>query len=433
MRYRRLATAAVLAVLVMPATVQAAPPIAGNDQAATDEDTPVTIDLYANDSDPDGDILDIADLDQPASGFVQFTPVQGVVKYTPFLNFNGPDRFSYTVVDGNGGSATALVQIFVARVNDPPAVHDRTATVVEDGNVSIQLQALDPDKEECDLIFTIETAPEFGNLGPITDAGCSPNGDFVNVVYTPLPGYHGPDAFTYLVSDGTVALDARVDITVTPVDDVPVALAGSASTGSGTPVSITLRGYDWETCELIFAVAGQPAHGSLSSPGTTACGPGGPFDQHVDSAPITYTPAAGFSGSDSFTFTVSDGTTVSAPAAVTINVIAPPTVHVGDLDAVTVKGSGTWQATVTIRIDTSAHAPRSGASVRGVWGNGLNATCTTAAAGTCSVGSGSLPRKIQSTTFRVTSVTIGDLTYDSTANHDPDGSSNGTQIAINRP
>jgi hypothetical protein len=170
----------------------------------------------------------------------------------------------------------------------------------------------------------------------------------------------------------------------------------------------------------------------LSTPGASTCGQD-PAGQNEDSAPITYAPAAGFSGTDAFTFTVSDGTSVSSPATVSINVVAPPTVHVGDLDATTVKGSGSWLASVTIRIDTFSHAPRSGAIVRGTWGNGLTGTCTTTATGTCSVSSGSLARKIQSTTFRVTSVTVGDLVYDSTANHDPDGSSNGTTIAIHRP
>lgn len=433
MRFRRIAVLAMLAALAMPATAQAAPPIAGNDNATTDEDTTVSIDLFANDSDPDGDILDIAAITQPANGSVQFTPVWPVVQYTPRRDFNGSDQFSYTVVDGNGGSATATVSIFVRPVNDPPRASDRLYSVVEDGSVTVLLQARDPDKEECDLFFQIETGPLHGTLGPLTDAGCSPNGDMANVVYTPFPGFSGDDLFTYSAFDGVDEDVAQAFINVTPVNDVPVAFAGSASTSSNTPVAITLSGHDLETCELAFVVAGQPAYGTISGPGTAACTPTGQGAVNSDTAPITYTPAAGFSGTDTFTFTVSDGIAVSTPATVTINVVPPPTVHVGDLDAITVKGSGTWQATVTVRIDTFSHAARSGAIVRGTWGNGLTSSCTTTAAGTCSVGSGSLARKIQSTTFQVTSVTVGDLVYNPGANHDPDGGSNGTLIVIARP
>jgi hypothetical protein len=435
MNHRRLSAAAILAAsLLLPATVQAAAPIAGNDQAATNEDTSVTIDLLKNDSDPDGDALHIDSIAQGTDGKVTLAPVAGLVSFAPNPNFNGTATFSYTVADSTGATATALVMVFVNPVNDPPMAWDRTATVTEDGSVSILFQALDPDKEACDLVFIAESITSFGRLGPFTDAGCSPNGDMATAVYTPLPGYNGPDTISYVVSDGTVQSNfATVFITVTPVDDVPVALAGSASTTSDAPVSITLRGYDWETCELGFAVAGQPANGTLSAIGAAPCGPGGPVDQNVDSAPVAYTPAAGFSGTDTFSFTVTDGTTVSAAATVTITVVAPPSVHVGDLEATTIKDPGSWQATVTILIETFSHAPRPGAVVRGVWGNGLTATCTTSATGACSVGSGSLARKIQSTTFRVTSVTVGDLVYDSAANHDPDGDSNGTVISINRP
>ena len=435
MRIRRLAVVVLLAALAMPATVQAAPPILVDDRATTDEDTPVIIDVFANDSDPDGDILDIASVTQPAHGTIQQTSPFGEFQYRPRLNYYGSDQFFYSVSNGTGGTVSATVSITIRPVNDPPNAGDRVYSVVEDGSVTVLLQANDPDKEACFLFFTIESGPVHGALGPLTDAGCNPNGDMVDVVYSPDPGFAGDDFFTYCVFDGVDQDCARAFISITPVNDLPVAQAGSATTASNTPVAITLSGLDPDNCELVFAVAGQPANGTLSSPGTTACTPSGTGGGSInlDTAPITYTPGAGFTGSDSFTFTVSDGTAVSTPATVTINVVPPPTVHVGDLDAVTVKGSGSWQATVTIRIDTFSHAARSGAIVRATWANGLTSSCTTNAAGTCSVGSGSIAQKGKSTTFQVTSVTVGDLVYNPSANHDPDGSSNGTLIAISRP
>jgi large repetitive protein len=435
MRRRLTATALLIAsLLLLPSTVLAASPMAGNDQAATSEDQAITIDVIRNDSDPDGDELHIQSIAQGPDGTANLAAVAGFIQFTPNPNFNGQTRFSYTVADSTGATASALVTVFVNPVNDPPVASDRSATVAEDGSVTILFQARDPDKEGCDLVFIAEPNTSFGHLSPFTDAGCSPNGDMATAVYTPLPGYNGPDSISYVVSDGAVQSNfARVSITVTPVDDAPAALTGTASTASGTPVTVTIRGFDWETCELGFAIASQPAHGTLSAIGAAPCGPGGPFDQNVDAASIVYTPAAGFSGPDSLSFTVTDGTSVSPPATISISVVAPPSVHVGDLDATTVKGSGAWDASVTVRTHTSAHASQPGAVVTGAWGTGATSTCTTTISGTCIVTSGSLARKIQETNFRVTSVTIGSAVYDAGSNHDPDGESTGTSITIKRP
>lgn len=437
MRHRRLAASAVLvASLLLPSGAAAASPIAGNDQAATNEDTPVTIDLLRNDSDPDGDPLHIQSIIQGLNGKVALAPVEGLVSFAPNLNFNGPATFSYVVADAGGATATGLVTVFVNPVNDPPRAFDRFATVAEDGSVAIVFQALDPDKEGCDLIFTTELRTGHGSLTPLVDAGCSPNGDMASSVYTPDPNYNGPDSISYVVSDGTVQSNfATASFTIIPVDDAPVALAGSASTTSGVPVTITLRGYDWETCELTFALITTTPHGKLTPipPQPQLCGPGGPFVQNVDSVTLVYTPEPTFSGTDTLTFAVSDGTTLSAPAPFSITVVGPPAVHVGDLDRAAIKGSGTWQASATVRIDTAGHAPQPGALVRGVWTSGLAGSCTTTVAGTCSTGSGAIPRSVKSATFTVTSVAVGSAIYDPSANHDPDGDSNGTSIAISRP
>ena len=435
MRHRRLATLTLLAAsLAAPPAALAAPPVAGNDQVATNEDTAITIDVLANDSDPDGDQLRIESFDQPASGNVDVTPVAGLLRYVPDQDFNGQDRFAYTVSDGVGGTATAFVAVFVIAVNDPPTAWDRVVSVEEDGSVEILFGGTDADKERCDLVFVAERQTPFGRLGPFVDAGCNPNGDMATAVYTPLPGYNGPDTISYLVSDGTVQSDfATVHITVTPVDDPPVALPGSAATTSGAPISIRLDGYDWETCELGFAVSTGPSHGSLSGIGAVPCGPGGPVDQHVDAATIAYTPAAGFVGTDSFTFTVTDGTTISAPATISVSVTAPPTVHVADLDATTVKLPGEWQANATIRVHGSSHAGVAGATVSGTWSTGQVATCTTTATGACTFATELLVRKLRSVTVTVTSVTLTGAAYDAASNHDPDGDSTGTSIEVERP
>ena len=98
---------------------QDAAPIANNDTATTDEDTPVNINVLANDSEPDGDTLNVISVTQGANGAVSINPDK-TVHYTPALNFFGSDSFTYTINDGHGGTATATVNVTVNAVNDAP-------------------------------------------------------------------------------------------------------------------------------------------------------------------------------------------------------------------------------------------------------------------------------------------------------------------------
>jgi Domain of unknown function (DUF1929)/Bacterial Ig domain/Kelch motif len=106
-----------------------------------------------------------------------------------------------------------------------------------------------------------------------------------------------------------------------PGNAAPTAGSTSASTVRDTPVDITLSGTDAETCDLSFTVEATPAHGTLTAPAAAACAPGSP---NRDTATVTYTPAAGYTGSDSFTYFTSDGELDSPAATVTLTVDPPP-------------------------------------------------------------------------------------------------------------
>lgn len=93
-------------------------PDADDDAASTDEDTPVTIDVLANDSDVDGDSLSVESVTQPDNGSA--TTNGTTVAYTPTANFNGEDGLIYSVSDGHGGIVTATVTITVEAVSDAP-------------------------------------------------------------------------------------------------------------------------------------------------------------------------------------------------------------------------------------------------------------------------------------------------------------------------
>src|SRR5262249_27548648 len=105
------------------------PPVAINDSATTDEDIPVTIAVLSNDSDPDGDPLAIRSVTQPAHGPAVRTP-DGTITYTPNLNFNGTDSFTYKIRDGKGGSAIGVVAVTIQPINDAPTAVDDSASTV---------------------------------------------------------------------------------------------------------------------------------------------------------------------------------------------------------------------------------------------------------------------------------------------------------------
>jgi cysteine-rich repeat protein len=107
----------------------------------------------------------------------------------------------------------------------------------------------------------------------------------------------------------------------------PVATAQSVTTAEGAAVQITLSGNDPDTCELTFVVASPPGHGMVGAITDQACTPDVP---NADTATVIYTPDPGFLGSDSFAFTVDDGTDTSSAATVTVTVT--PTCGNGSID-----------------------------------------------------------------------------------------------------
>jgi len=116
--------------------------------------------------------------------------------------------------------------------------------------------------------------------------------------------------------------------------------------------------------------------------------------------------------------------------AITVN---PPNLHVGNLDGVVTSSGNNWSATVKITVHDSRHNPVNGASVRGLW-NGSNPEvgCLTGPAGTCSVVLSNLPNSTRMVSFAVTALTLSGYVYKSSANHDPDGSSNGFSVTVKR-
>src|SRR5207237_1418981 len=205
------------------------------------------------------------------------------------------DSLTFTAKDATLVSTTATVTITVTPVNDPPVANAQSVTTAEDTAAPIVLTGSDVDGDA--LTYAVATQPAHGTL-----SGTAPN-----VTYTPALNYNGPDSFTFTVKDATlVSTAATVSITVTPVNDAPIANAQSVTTAEDTAKAITLSVSDVAGVTWSYAIATQPAHGTLTG-----------------TAPnVTYTPALNYNGPDSFTFTVKDAALTSATATVSITVTA---------------------------------------------------------------------------------------------------------------
>src|SRR5581483_1031266 len=148
-----------------------------DDVTSLAEETAVTVDVVANDRDPDGDALAVTAITQPAHGTAAIADPHHVT-YTPVALFHGSDAFTYTIDDGQGGTATATVALTITPVNHPPVAADVAASTFNDTPVAVALGASDVDGDA--LTFAIVTAPAHGTLGAL--AGNT-------ITYTPAAGF----------------------------------------------------------------------------------------------------------------------------------------------------------------------------------------------------------------------------------------------------
>ena len=185
--------------------------------------------------------------------------------------------------------------------NRSPSAVDDSAATNEDVSVSIPVLGNDSDPDRDPLALASVGA---ASVGTVEQVGGS-------VTYTPPLDWSGVDSFTYTVADGRGgSATATVTVTVRAVNDPPVAAADSATTAYGTPVTINVLANDSD-------VDGDVLTLSQVSPGAR----GG---TSINGSGVTYSPNSGFSGADSFSYTVSDGKGGSATATVSVQVQSPP-------------------------------------------------------------------------------------------------------------
>lgn len=259
----------------------------------------LVLDVLAASTDTDGDTLTLLGATDGAGGAV-VVDAQGRLVYTPRPDFAGRDAFTYTISDGRGGTSTAVVRVDV--VNDAPTADDETASTPAGSPVAVDVLAGDTDANGDSL--TVKSFPSATANGTVTQL---PDG---RLQYTPNPGFRGTDSFEYVVEDTRGGTDTGL-VTITVTNRAPDAVDDAVVVQQGTtPVPLAVRGNDSDPDGDVTTVSAYTQPGS----GSVVLAPNGTG---------SWTPPAGFVGTTTFTYTLTDGS-ASDTATVTLTVNGPP-------------------------------------------------------------------------------------------------------------
>ncbi|TOI04756.1 tandem-95 repeat protein, partial [Vibrio parahaemolyticus] len=182
------------------------------DKATVVEDTPTIIKVLGNDTFEGGDqVVSLDTNNGPANGTVSVNP-DGSVTYTPNDNYHGTDSFTYIVTSG-GVSESTTVNVDVTPVNDAPVAKDDIATTQEDTAVTIDVLTNDTDVDGDKLSIESASVPKEQGTVEVVDG---------KLVFTPAENFNGDAEITYTVTDGELTDEAKVTVTVNPVNDAPI-------------------------------------------------------------------------------------------------------------------------------------------------------------------------------------------------------------------
>ena len=313
-------------------------PLVVDDSTSTEPGRTVEIDVLANDSDPDGDPLAIVavagepiSVDEPVTlpeGVVSLNP-DGTLSFAPNAGFEGELSFEYTVSDGNSlASGQVSVTVDAAAADSQPLAVDDSATTTVGTSVSGNLAANDSPSLDGGNVWALVDAPDNGSVIVNADG---------TYTYTPGTGFTGEDRFSYSITDadGDVSI-AEVTVTVVdgssppPADDAPVAVDDSVAIEVDEIAFGNLADNDTPSDDggNVWALQTPPENG------TAVVDADGSF---------RYTPDAGFSGRDSFTYTVTDIDGDVSTATVFIAVGVADSVPIAQDDEFTVQTGTTFE------------------------------------------------------------------------------------------
>lgn len=308
------------------------PPNAINDLATAQANTPVIIDVLSNDTDSDGTIDSTTVVaSQGSNGATTVNGTTGAITYTPGTGYTGPDSFTYTVNDDSGDTSnTATVSLVV---NAPPVAADDSASTGR--NVAVNINVLANDSDLFGGLIDATTV----SAGNGTNGTTSTNPTTGIVTYTPNTNFSGVDSFTYTVSDTLGGTSNAATATITVINNPPVANNDTATIDVSivSDVTINVASNDTDVDGSLdltsIVVTSGPSNGSVL----------------VNTGSVTYTPNSGFTGTDSFTYTINDLDGDTSNAATASISVSNSSSAVLDPSAYMVLNSGTVGGLLTTR------------------------------------------------------------------------------------
>jgi VCBS repeat-containing protein len=326
-------------------TIRNLAPVAENDTASTDEDTPVDIAVLENDSDPDGDIRNIIRVNgvslgldgataSTTNGSVQLIMEKGeqVLRFTPKPDFIGIEFFAYSLDDGNSGIDTATVTIAVGPVNDMPVGTPIPDADGRDGaDVAIDLTRFFSDVDGDTLRYAVTGLPPGLSIDPTT-------GSITGTLASDASGQGGLAIYrpTVTASDGNGGA-ATTSFAFTVRNVVPVAEDDTATTKEDTPVNIAMLSNDSDTdrdTSAIIRVDGIDL--SVDGPSVLTANGSVQLVSADGQRVLRFTPDANFTGTEALTYSIDDGNSGIDTATVTISVLpvndAPVATAIPDTD-----------------------------------------------------------------------------------------------------
>ena len=279
-------------------------PVAVEDVMTVDEDTAlVTKDVITNDTDANNDTLTLVAVSTAGLGTVAINADNISVDYTPAANFNGSEVITYTVSDGTLTDESGSLTVTVNPINDNPIAVADTLTVDEDAALtSVDVISNDTDMDNDTITLTAVSTAGSGTVAI--------NSDNVSVDYIPAANFNGTEVITYTVSDGTLTDETgTLTVTVNTVNDAPVAVEDSISVEEDaalTSTNVIANDTDIDNDTLLVLSATTTGTGTVTI--------------NVDNLSVDYTPAVNFNGTETISYTVSDGTLSDENGKLTITV-----------------------------------------------------------------------------------------------------------------
>lgn len=272
-----------------------AAPRANDDSATTAPGVPVSIPVLGNDIDPDGDVITVTGFPASPSHGTLGIDDAGHIVYSPDPDYVGPDQFAYEVCDALGACDEAQVIVQIGNAVPELVAASDAAETPEDTAVLIFVRVND---DPLLLPLAIAVPPRHGSARMLEDGV---------VLYVPDPDWNGRDVLTYTTcnADRSVCRDQLVLVTVTPVDDPPLALDDRTTTPAGTAVSVPVLDNDRD-----------PEGGPLDAP-TVVVDPEHGTVTVVGDA-LVYTPSPGYEGPETLTYEVCDAGGLCDTAVVVI-------------------------------------------------------------------------------------------------------------------